>query len=205
MKYANLYSQGVGSAQASANQAYDVSQRNLDLKNIASGISGVIKLKQSQAAYENLAGDSGVLTKQIETYRQLLGQGGLDEVQQADLQAKLSSLELLKGGLNISNIDEFSKMYKEFLSPVDQLGLAKASLNADANASYRMGMLALMQDRLAIDKPLKDAQTAKAEKEAKILEAKGKMYEDTQVSNTPVGGNGMLPSVYRGFNTLIGL
>lgn len=169
MKYANLYSQGVGSAQASANQAYDVSQRNLDLKNIASGISGVIGLKQSQAAYENLAGDSGVLTKQIEAYRQLLGQGGLDEVQQADLQAKLSSLELLKGGLNISNIGEFSKMYKEFLSPVDQLGLAKASLNADANASYRMAMLALMQNRLDVDRPLKEAQTAKAAAETNEL------------------------------------
>jgi hypothetical protein len=188
MKYANLYSQGVGSAQASANQAYDVSQRNLDLKNIAGGISGVIGLKQSQSAYENLAGDSGVLTKQIENYRQLLGQGGLDEVQQADLQAKLSSLELLKGGLNINNIGEFSKMYKEFLSPVDQLGLAKASLNADAMAGYRMGMLALMQDRLAIDKPLKDAQAAKAAAETEGLQRKNEFVTGfTNKESNPSG------------------
>jgi hypothetical protein len=188
MKYANLYSQGVGSAQASANQAYDVSQRNLDLKNIAGGISGVIGLKQSQSAYENLAGDSGVLTKQIESYRQLLGQGGLDEVQQADLQAKLSSLELLKGGLNINNIGEFSKMYKEFLSPVDQLGLAKASLNADAMAGYRMGMLALMQDRLAIDKPLKDAQAAKAAAETEGLQRKNEFVTGFTNKESNPGG-----------------
>ena len=187
MGYANLYGKGVASAQAGANRAYDVEQNNLNLKNLGSTISSVIGLKQSQSAYENLAGDSGVLSKQIENYRGLLTNGKLDDYQKADIEAKLSSLELLKGGLNVGNIGTFTDMYRRFLAPVDQLALSKAALGVEAMVPYRMGMLGLQNAMLNIKTPLIDAQTRAANAEAKLKEEEADLYTDTSVSNKPVG------------------
>lgn len=166
MGYANLYSKGVASAQAGANRAYDVEQRNLNLKNMGSVINNVVSLKQSQSAYENLAGDDGVLSKQIKNYRTLLDEGKLNDYQKADVEAKLSSLELLKGGLNVGNIGSFTDMYRRFLAPVDQLALSKAALGVEANLPYRMGMLGLQNAMLNLKTPLINAQTEKAAQEA---------------------------------------
>jgi hypothetical protein len=187
MGYANLYGKGVASAQAGANRAYDVEQNNLNLKNLGSTISSVIGLKQSQSAYENLAGDSGVLSKQIENYRGLLTNGKLDDYQKADIEAKLSSLELLKGGLNVGNIGTFTDMYRRFLAPVDQLALSKAALGVEAMMPYRMGMLGLQNTMLNMKTPLIDAQTRAANAEAKLKEEEADLYTDTSVSNKPVG------------------
>ena len=187
MGYANLYGKGVASAQAGANRAYDVEQNNLNLKNLGSTISNVIGLKQSQSAYENLAGDSGILSKQIENYRGLLTDGKLDDYQKADIEAKLSSLELLKGGLNVGNIGTFTDMYRRFLAPVDQLALSKAALGVEAMMPYRMGMLNLQNAMLNIKTPLIDAQTRAANAEAKLKEEEADLYTDTSVSNKPAG------------------
>lgn len=183
MGYANLYSKGVASAQAGANRAYDVEQNNLNLKNLGSTINSVIGLKQSQSAYENLAGDTGVLTKQIENYRKLLTDSKLDDYQKADIEAKLSSLELLKGGLNVGNIGTFTDMYRRFLAPVDQLALSKAALGVEAMMPYRMGMLGLQNAMLNIKTPLIDAQANKAAAEAEKIEAQNNLIKQMRGAN----------------------
>lgn len=191
MGYANLYSKGVASAQAGANRAYDVEQRNLNLKNLGSVINNVVGLKQSQSAYENLAGDDGVLSKQIKNYRTLLDEGKLDDYQRADVEAKLSSLELLKGGLNVGNIGTFTDMYRRFLAPVDQLALSKAALGVEAMMPYRMGMLGLQNAMLNAKLPLINAQTNKAAQEAEAERIKNErragIEGNTEMSNKPLG------------------
>lgn len=187
MGYANLYSKGVASAQAGANRAYDVEQRNLNLKNMGSVINNVVSLKQSQSAYENLAGDDGVLSKQIKNYRTLLDEGKLDDYQRADVEAKLSSLELLKGGLNVGNIGTFTDMYRRFLAPVDQLALSKAALGVEAMMPYRMGMLGLQNAMLNLKTPLINAQAREAAADANLKEAEADLYSKTEVSNKPLG------------------
>lgn len=196
MGYANLYGKGVASAQAGANRAYDVEQNNLNLKNLGSTISNVIGLKQSQSAYENLAGDSGILSKQIENYRGLLTNGKLDDYQKADIEAKLSSLELLKGGLNVGNIGTFTDMYRRFLAPVDQLALSKAALGVEAMMPYRMGMLGLQNTMLNMKTPLIDAQTEKTRLEGETIKKRNDYLTkvtgannpgDVTISNQPMG------------------
>jgi hypothetical protein len=202
MGYANLYGKGVASAQAGANRAYDVEQNNLNLKNIGGTISSVIGLKQSQSAYENLAGDNGVLSKQIENYRGLLTDGKLDDYQKADIEAKLSSLELLKGGLNVGNIGTFTDMYRRFLAPVDQLALSKAALGVEAMMPYRMGMLGLQNAMLNMKTPLMNAQADKAAAEAEKIQGQNKLIKQITGANNPEnitmqnGSSGMAGAIF---------